>query len=52
MDSLGAFIEAYSAIRNGSSNEELHEAKMFIKNKYERVNIAGINLGEIYADFD
>lgn len=51
-DSLGAFIEAYSAIRNGNSNEELHEAKMSIKNRYERVNIAGINLGEIYSDFD
>jgi hypothetical protein len=51
-ESLGAFIEAYSSIRNGSSSEELHQAKVFIKNRYERVNIAGINIGEIYADFD
>ena len=45
-------MEAYSAIRNGSSHEQLHEAKMVIKTKYEKATIAGINFGEIYADFD
>lgn len=51
-DDLAAFIEAYSAIRNGSSREQLHEAKMLIKTHYEKANIAGINVGEIYADFE
>jgi putative hydrolase of HD superfamily len=51
-DDLAAFIEAYSAIRNGSSHEQLHEAKMTIKAGYEKANIAGINFGEIYADFE
>lgn len=51
-DDLAAFIEAYSAIRNGSSHEQLHEAKMSIKSNYDKASISGINFGEIYADFD
>ena len=51
-DSLAAFIEASVAIRNGSTSQGLIEAKLSIKNKYEKVAIAGINFGEIYADFD
>jgi putative hydrolases of HD superfamily len=51
-DSLGAFIEAYAAIRNGSHNQQFEEAKLAFRNMYGRTNIAGINLGEIYADFE
>lgn len=51
-DDLAAFIEAYVAIRNGSTNQDLHGAKLSLKNKYGKMSIAGINLGEIYADFD
>lgn len=51
-DSLAAFIEASVAIRNGSPSQGLVEAKLSIKSKYEKVTIAGINFGEIYADFD
>jgi putative hydrolase of HD superfamily len=50
-DALAAFIEAYSAIKNGSANEELHNAAMSIKKKYEKVNIAGIDFGGIYGEF-
>ncbi len=50
-DSLAAFIEASVAIRNGSTSQGLVEAKLAIKNKFEKVTIAGINFGEIYADF-
>jgi putative hydrolase of HD superfamily len=51
-DCLAAFIEAYIATRNGSASPDLHEAKLSIKSEYEKANIAGINFGEIYADFD
>lgn len=51
-DSLAAFIEASVAIRNGSTSQGLVEAKLAIKNKFEKVTIAGINFGEIYADFE
>ena len=51
-DDLAAFIEAYSAIRNGSSHEQLHEAKMLIKTNYDKASVSGINFGGIYADFD
>ena len=51
-DSLSAFIEASAAIRNGSPNQEFHDAKLSFRNTYGRANIAGINFGEIYADFE
>lgn len=51
-DSLAAFIEAYAAIRNGSYNQKFEEAKLEFRNTYGRANIAGINFGEIYADFE
>lgn len=51
-DSLAAFIEASVAIRNGSTSQGLTEAKLAIKSRFEKVTIAGINFGEIYADFD
>jgi len=51
-DSLAAFIEAYVAIRNGSYNREFQEAKLEFRNTYGRATIAGINFGEIYADFE
>ena len=51
-DSLSAFIEASAAIRNGSPNQEFQEAKLAFRNSYGKANIAGINFGEIYADFE
>lgn len=51
-DGLAAFIEAHVAIRNGSRSHQFQEAKVAFKNKYGRANIAGINFGEIYADFE
>lgn len=51
-DELAAFIEASVAIRNGSHSQELHEARLSTRNKYAKVNVGRINLGEIYADFE
>lgn len=51
-DSLAAFIEASVAIRNGSPNHEFQEAKLAFRDVYGRSVIAGVNFGEIYADFE
>ncbi len=51
-DHLAAFIEAYLAIKNGVTNQELVDASNGIKQKYQGKVIGGIRFGEIYADFD
>lgn len=51
-DILAGFIEASVAIRNGSASSELQYARLSLKKQYGRMDIAGINLGEVYADFD
>jgi putative hydrolase of HD superfamily len=51
-DSLAGFIEASVAIRNGCASPELQEARLSLKRLYEKASVAGINFGEIYADFD
>jgi putative hydrolase of HD superfamily len=51
-DALAAFIEASVAIRNGNTSQGLVQAKLDIKEKFEKKTIAGISFGEIYADFD
>ncbi|HSB51626.1 MAG TPA: HD domain-containing protein [Dissulfurispiraceae bacterium] len=51
-DHLAAYIEAFMALKNGLTSPELEEAKSSIRRKYGHVVITGINIGEIYADFD
>lgn len=50
-DDLAAFTEAYLALENGINNEKLLNAKYQVKQEYISKIIAGINFGEIYADF-
>ena len=51
-DVLSAFIEAYVALQNGCTAQDFEETKLSLKSQYGKMNIAGINLGEIYSDFD
>jgi len=53
-DDLAAFIEAYSAVKNGSTNSDLDYAKAYIRKRYQKpgYDIGGLNVGEIFADFD
>ncbi|NTU43188.1 MAG: HD domain-containing protein [Nitrospirales bacterium] len=51
-DELAAFIEAYTANKNGMPSEELYEAKNSLKARYKQSVIAGVKFGEIYADFE
>jgi putative hydrolase of HD superfamily len=53
-DDLAAFIEAYSAMKNGIKSPDLDDAASSLKGKYkkQRSNVGGLNVGEIFADFD
>lgn len=52
VDHLAAFIEAYLALKNGITSEELEKAKTSLKDAYRQKTVAGIKFGEIYADFE
>lgn len=54
-DTLAAFIEAYTAVRNGISSDQLHEAlwRMRSENmKNSRIILRNTHLASLYADFD
>lgn len=51
IDEFAAFIEASTAIENGSKSEDFQRARWNIKNKFHKKIVAGINFGEIYSDF-
>ena len=51
-DHYAAFLEAYLALKNGITSQELEDAKNSIKKRYQGKVVGGINFGEIYADFE
>ncbi len=51
-DQLAAFIEAYLALANGMRAPDFERTKTSLKEEYQAKVIAGLRLGEIYADFD
>ena len=52
-DNLAAFIEAYTALKNGIASDQLHEAQYRIRKLYQhRPGTAGIQAGALMADFD
>ncbi|SHN51782.1 HD domain-containing protein [Desulfovibrio litoralis] len=53
-DTLAAFIEAYLAVRNGMSSEQLHEAlwRMRTEQMKKTTYLKHIHLASLYADFD
>jgi len=52
-DNLAAFIEAYTATRNGITNEQLQQAQWKIRSRYQREAILGsVHIGALLADFD
>lgn len=54
-DDLAVFIEAMVAVQNGCVSHDFSKAMLRIREKYEQDErfriIAGINFGELYADF-
>ncbi|WP_028575592.1 HD domain-containing protein [Desulfonatronovibrio hydrogenovorans] len=52
-DNLAAFIEAYTATRNGITNEQLQHAQWKIRNMYQHESLLeGVHIGALLADFD
>ena len=51
-DHYAAFLEAYLALKNGITSQELEDAKNSIKKRYQGKVVGGVNFGEIYADFE
>ncbi len=52
-DSLAAFIEAYTAMRNGITTDQLQQAVWRIRTDYNQVSLGpGLHIGSLLADFD
>ncbi len=52
-DSLAAFIEAYTAVRNGISSGQLQQALWRLREAYQQVSLGpDIHVGALLADFD
>lgn len=52
-DSLAAYIEAHTALKNGISSDQLHQALFRIRSRYNEVPVvAGVQVSALLADFD
>jgi putative hydrolase of HD superfamily len=52
-DSLAAFIEAYTAMRNGITTDQLSQAVWRIRKDYSQFDLgSGLHIGSLLADFD
>jgi putative hydrolase of HD superfamily len=52
-DSLAAFIEAYTAMRNGITTDQLSQAVWRIRKDYHQFDLGnGLHIGSLLADFD
>ncbi|THB63960.1 MAG: HD domain-containing protein [Desulfovibrio sp.] len=52
-DALAAFIEAYTALRNGISSDQLQQALWRMRRDYKNVSLGeSLHIGALLADFD
>ena len=51
-DTMAAFIEAYTAVRNGISSDQLHQAIWRLRQQNKKLVIGNIHVGALFADFD
>ncbi len=52
-DNLVAFVEAYTALKNGIHSDQLHQAVWRIKEKYKNFTLyRDLHIGSLLADFD
>ncbi|MGL1861284.1 MAG: HD domain-containing protein [Pseudodesulfovibrio sp.] len=52
-DSLAAYIEAHTALKNGISSDQLHQALYRIRERYnDQPTVAGVQVSALLADFD
>ena len=52
VDHLAAFLEAYLASAYGMKAQDFEQTKAGLKQQYRGKNIAGLQFGEIYSDFE
>ncbi|CAM2059405.1 HD domain-containing protein [Desulfovibrionales bacterium] len=52
-DVLAAFVEVYTALRNGISSDQLQQALWLMRRKYQQVSLGqAVHVGALLADFD
>ena len=52
-DTLAAYIEAYTALRNGISSEQLQEGLWRMRSRYQNLTLGqDLHIGALLADFD
>ncbi|MEW5774558.1 MAG: HD domain-containing protein [Thermodesulfobacteriota bacterium] len=52
-DSLAAFLEAYTAVRNGMASDQFQQAMWRIRKTYQNVSLGeDLHVGALLADFD
>lgn len=53
-DSLAAFMEAYTSLRNGIASDQLQQALWRIREQYRHTSLGegGVHIGALLADFD
>ena len=51
-DILAAYIEAYTAIRNGITSDQIQQAFWRIREEYAKETLGNILLGALFTDFD
>lgn len=51
-DILAAYIEAYTAIRNGITSDQIQQAFWRIREEYSKETLGNIHLGALFTDFD
>ncbi|HDQ41574.1 MAG TPA: HD domain-containing protein [Desulfonatronum sp.] len=53
-DSLAAFMEAYTSLRNGIASDQLQQALWRFRSEYRHVSLGegGVHIGALLADFD
>ncbi len=51
-DNLAAFLEAYTAVRNGMASDQLHQAVWRLRSENRHRELGPLHIGAVFADFD
>jgi len=51
-DTLAAYIEAYTAIRNGIASDQIQQAFWRLREQNAKAMLGNIHIGGLFTDFD